>query len=88
MSNNWKWATEEEYNQVQEMNRQEAIEGDEFLEAYETAIDKAAKCLNQEFPTTPKATWKKALNNPDAVQFTSEHKKARFDAAQEWIAAQ
>lgn len=70
------------------MNRQEAIEGDKFLEAYETAIDKAAGFLNREFPNTPKATWKAALNNPDAVQFTSDHKKARFNAAQDLIGTQ
>ena len=85
---NWKWATKEEYDNVQEMNRQEAIEGDKFLEAYEAAIDKAASFLNREFPTTPKTTWKAALNNPDAVQWTDDHKKARFNAAQKWIGTQ
>ena len=84
----WKWATEDEYEQVQEMNRQEAIEGERFLEAYEAAIDKAADFLYREFPGVPAATWKAALNNPDAVQFTSEHKQARFNAAQDLIGTQ
>ncbi len=85
---NWKWATKDEYDQVQEMNRQGASDGDDFLEAYEAAIDKAAAFLNQEFPQTPKATWKAALNNPDAVQFSNNRKYARFTAAQQWVDTQ
>jgi len=71
-----------------ELRRQQAQEADDYLFAYEAAIEKAAGFLNREFPQVPAATWKSALNNPDAVHFTDENRKARFQAAQAWIGTQ
>lgn len=34
-SRNWQWCTQSEYEHIQEMNRQEEIEGDLFLESHE-----------------------------------------------------
>ena len=71
-----------------ELRRQQAQEADDYLEAYEAAIEKAAACLNREFPQVPASTWKAALNSPDSVKFTDENRKARFQAAQVWIGTQ
>lgn len=74
--------------EIRQMLKDEADEGERFSRAYEDAIDRAAGYLNREFPSVPKATWKAALRNPDAVQFTDSQRESRFRAAQDWIGTQ
>lgn len=73
---------------AQQMAHDEQEDGAKFLEAYETAVKRAAEYLNREFPAVPVATWRAALDNPDAVHFTDEQRELRFKAAQKWIGTQ
>jgi hypothetical protein len=77
--------SDNEWEDTQDMFQEEQDEGTAWLEAYENALQSAAQYLHQEFSQVPATTWLSALRNPDSARFTSEHKKARFQAAQGWI---
>lgn len=83
--------TNQEWKEVQEMYRQEEDAAVAYINTLEDSLTKAAGFLHREFNDVPSKTWRMALSqkfdieNPRDVQFTSEKKAERFEAAVNWI---